>query len=628
MLTFEHATSDQLIVITDHMNDMIGTISPISDRIGRDGYITQEQLLYLQERGFEIASHSKTHERLSSTISSSILYEELVQSKIDLENMGLKINGYVWPYNIVTEEAFELVKENYLWTTFYNPISFSTEIMDLQTIEESYQKFGIFHEHTQGIGTGYELDSFSKVKEEIDFAIENNMLIGFKFHFIEIEEKETGTTPKLFEEIVNYIREKRDLGEIDVLTRTQGLGFDDETLDSPLVFNKKDTIMNEQAKLTAFDKSGEDRFGQAVSISGNTAVVGSYLDDDNGDNSGSAYVYTKRYGTWTFQDKITPSDAFYGDQFGYSVAVSGDTIIVGSIQDDDAGKNSGSAYIFKKSGPNWVQKAKLTASDAGELDQFGRSVSISGNTVVVGSYNGNGSGNQSGSAYVFTTNGNTWTQQAKLTASDAEENDQFGVAVSISGDSIVVGSYFDDDAGPKSGSAYVFSRNDDKWTEQAKLFASDARADDHFGWSVSISGNTIVVGALFHDNIYADSGSAYVFTKKGNTWIQQSQLLPSDPGFGNYFGMGVTIFKDTIAVGSMYDDKAGIDTGSAYIFTRDNGSWKEQVYLTASDAEFDDRLGWSLVVSENNVIVSSHLNDDGGLSAGSAYIFDLTSDMQ
>ncbi len=626
MLTFEHATSDQFIVIAEHMNDMIGTLSPMSDRVGRDGYITQEQLLYLQERGFEISSHSKTHERLSNSTSASVLYDELVQSKIDLENMGFKINGYVWPYNNLTEEAFEIIKENYLWTTFYDPIEFRTKLMDLKTIEESYQKFGIFHEHSQGVGTGYDLDSFSKVKEEIDYAIANKLLIGLKFHFIDIHERETNTTPALFEEIINYIREKKDLGEIDVLTRTQGLGFDDEISDTPLIFDEKGSIMNEQVKLIAFDRNLEDRFGQSVSISGVNAVVGSYLDDDeNGENSGSAYVYTKRYGTWTFQEKITASDANFGDQFGYSVAISDDTIVVGSIQDDDAGNNAGAVYIFKKSGPNWIEQAKLTASDAKEGDQFGRSVAISENTIVVGSYNGNGGGNLAGSAYVFTKNGNNWTQQAKLTASDAAENDQFGVSVAISENTIVVGSYFDEDAGSKSGSAYVFTRNENSWIQEDKLVASDAAADDYFGWDVSISGDTIVVGSLFHDNVYADSGAAYVYTKIGNKWLQQTQLLPSDPGFGNYFGMGVTIDGDTIAVGSMYDDKAGENTGTAYIFTRSDDSWTEQVYLTASDAEFDDRLGWSLVVSGNNVIVSSHLNDDGGPSTGSAYIFDLTS---
>ena len=188
--------------------------------------------------------------------------------------------------------------------------------------------------------------------------------------------------------------------------------------------------------------------------------------------------------------KLTASDAAAGDWFGRYVAVSGATVVVGAPNDDDNGSNSGSAYVFVRSGISWSQQAKLTASDAAAFDFFGVSVAISGDTAVVGANFDDGKGVDSGSAYVFVRSGTTWTEQAKLTASDAAALDQFGIEVSISGDTAVVGAFSDDDSGSRSGSAYVFVHSGATWTEQAKLTASDAAIDDRFGRSVSVSGDT------------------------------------------------------------------------------------------------------------------------------------------
>jgi len=205
MLTFEHATSDQLTAIEANLADMIGTMSPISQRVGTSGYITQQQLLDLQARGFEFSSHSATHDEISSSTSSNTLFEEIIQSKIDLENMGLQVNGYVWPFNIVTNDAFDLVRDNYLWTTFYEPISYHPQRMNLSTLDFSFQTYGIYHEHSHGIGNGYALNSFSNAKNEIDFAITNNLLIGFKFHAIENGSNKFSTSPAMFEEVDDEI---------------------------------------------------------------------------------------------------------------------------------------------------------------------------------------------------------------------------------------------------------------------------------------------------------------------------------------------------------------------------------------------------------------------------------------
>jgi len=222
--------------------------------------------------------------------------------------------------------------------------------------------------------------------------------------------------------------------------------------------------------------------------------------------------------------KLTASDAAAGDQFGINVAIDGETAVVGANTDDTAaGTAAGSAYVFVRSGVSWSQQAKLTASDAAGGDDFGVSVAISGNTIVVGA----DLNDDAGSAYVFVRSGTSWSQQAKLTAGDAASADQFGFNVGISGETVVVGAVSDDTI---TGSAYVFVRSGTSWSQQAKLTASDAAATDNFGISVGISGDTVVSGALFDDDGGTDSGSAYVFAPPN----QNPDCSGASPSVSNY----------------------------------------------------------------------------------------------
>ena len=322
----------------------------------------------------------------------------------------------------------------------------------------------------------------------------------------------------------------------------------------------------EIVKLTASDAAAGDWFGRYVAVSGATVVVGAPNDDDNGSNSGSAYVFVRSGISWSQQAKLTASDAAAFDFFGVSVAISGDTAVVGANFDDGKGVDSGSAYVFVRSGTTWTEQAKLTASDAAALDQFGIEVSISGDTAVVGAFSDDDSGSRSGSAYVFVHSGATWTEQAKLTASDAAIDDRFGRSVSVSGDTAVVGAVGDDDDGQNSGSAYVFVRSGTTWTEQAKLTASDAATFDIFGISVSISGDTALVAAWLHDDNFILSGAAYMFVRSGTTWTEQAKLPASDPAANDRFGVSVSISGETAVVGAYLNDDTGSDSGSAYVF--------------------------------------------------------------
>ena len=297
-------------------------------------------------------------------------------------------------------------------------------------------------------------------------------------------------------------------------------------------------------------------------------------------SDGAAYVFEKPAGGWagalTEDAKLTASDGAPGDFFGVSVSISGDTVVVGSLFDAcTAGIDCGSAYVFEKPAGGWAgtltEDAKLTASDAAAGDFFGIAVSISGETVVVGAYLDDcTAGIDCGSAYVFEKPAGGWagalSEDAKLTASDAATGDGFGVSVSISGDTVAVGAGFGDcPAGPQCGAAYVFEKPAGGWagalTEDAKLTAS---AGTRFGVSVSISGETVVVGA-------DGDGSAYVFEKPAGGWAgmltEDAKLIASDAAAGDFFGVSVSISGDAVVVGARNDDcTTGNDCGSAYVF--------------------------------------------------------------
>jgi len=377
----------------------------------------------------------------------------------------------------------------------------------------------------------------------------------------------------------------------------------------------------EQDKLLASDGAATDCFGVSVSIDGDYAIVGAPWDDDNGVYSGSAYVF-KRDGTaWTEQVKLLPSDGAADDWFGMSVSIDGDYVIVGAVWDDDNGDDSGSAYVFKRDGTAWTEQVKLLPSDGAADDMFGLSVSISGEYAIIGAYHDDDNGVDSGSAYIFTRSGTTWTEQAKLLASDGAADDWFGNFVSIDGDYAIVGAPWDDDNGVDSGSAYVFKRDGTAWTEQAKLLPSDGAADDWFG-SVSIDGDYVIVGAVWDDDNGVYSGSAYIFKRSDTVWTQQAKLLASDGAEEDIFGMSVSIDGEYAIVGAPNDDDNGDGSGSAYVFKRSGTTWTEQAKLLPSDGAADDLFGFSVSISGDYAIVGAYLDDDNGEDSGSAYVFE------
>jgi len=337
--------------------------------------------------------------------------------------------------------------------------------------------------------------------------------------------------------------------------------------------------------------------------------------------------------------KLVASDGIvpYYFYFGDSVAVSGDTALIGAFGDDDNGSFSGSAYVFRQdagSPGNWVEQAKLLPTDGAEDDWFGISVSISGDTAVIGARRDDDNGSDSGSAYIFRYDGSIWYQEAKLLPADGAEYDGFGIEVSISGDRAVIGASYDDDSGQSSGSAYVF-RHDagspGNWIQEAKLVPVDGAEGDFFGNSVALSGDTAVIGAPYDSDQGTCGGSAYVFRYDPGpeNWIQEAKLMPADGAAWDYFGTSVALSGDTTLIGASNDGNTGLGDygygnydghGSAYVYRFDGSTWVEEAKLLASDATASDHFG-IVAIDNDTAVIGAYGNDDNGAYSGSAYLF-------
>lgn len=387
---------------------------------------------------------------------------------------------------------------------------------------------------------------------------------------------------------------------------------------------------------------------------------------------------------------LKASNTDLGDLLGWSVAVSGDTVVVSAIgedsqadgangdHEDNSAPSSGAVYVYVREGDGWVQEAYLKASNSDSVDQFGLSISIDGDTLVAGArleasaatgVNGNEADNtlfRAGAAYVFVRESGAWTQQAYLKASNTEAGDQFGYSVSVSGDTIVIGANGEDSASagidgngddnslPSSGAAYVFERVGTAWNQVAYLKASNPDAGDEFGDAVAIDGDTIAIGARTEssaagdpaDNSVPGSGAVYVFHREAGTWSQEAVLKAANAGNHDWFGFSVSVSGDSILVGAIGEDSSSrwidgednddaLGAGAAYVFVRESvGSWTQEAYLKAWNADVNDAFARRVSISGDLLVVGAHNEDsasmgvggdpedDSSFNSGAAYVFE------
>ncbi len=421
------------------------------------------------------------------------------------------------------------------------------------------------------------------------------------------------------------------------------------------------------------------------------------VNGDQGNNvaiaAGAVYVFVRSGTTWTQQAYLKASNTDNAAYFGHSVAISGDTVVVGAwgeasaatgVNGDQTGNtaaDSGAVYVFVRSGTSWAQQAYLKASNSEAYDQFGSTVALDGNTIVVGSHyedsaatgvdgdQSSNAANSAGAAYVFVRSGTTWTQQAYLKASNTDASDFFGHSVAVVDDTVVVGAYGEESAATGvggdqtdntvqgAGAVYVFVRTESTWTQQAYLKAAYIARYDSFGEAVAVAGNTVVVGVAGEDNVVSsitadgsdiigqNVGAAYVFVRVGTAWSQQAYLKASNAGESDLFGYHVAVADDTVVVGAPgeYSAATGIDgdqtsnaaqaSGAAYVFVRSGMTWTQQTYLKSSNTDTGDFFGLSVGVFGDTVVIGAYTEDsaatgvDGdqsnnaALSAGAAYVF-------
>jgi hypothetical protein len=457
------------------------------------------------------------------------------------------------------------------------------------------------------------------------------------------------------------------------------LSVDDRSARYPLTIDP----IAQQAYMKASNTGASDEFGFSVAVSGDTVVVGARREDSNatgidGEQTnnnctecGAAYVFVRDAGAWTQQAYLKAPVQTVTDQFfGYSVAVSGDTIVVGASSGGH--DHTGEAHVFVRNGTTWSQQAVLTGSPAETGSQFGFKVAVSGDTAVVTAIVESGAPDHAGAVYVFVRNGTVWTQQAHLVASNPGVMDAFGgAALALSGDTLVAGAGSEDsnatgvngnqadDSAFDSGAAYVFVRSGTTWSQQAYLKASNTAPQDHFGASVSVSNDTVVVGAWGEDsaatgvngnqadNTSSASGAAYVFVRSGATWSQQAYLKASNTGAGDNFGLAAALSGDTLIVGGTSEDSNAVgvngdqannsasNSGAAYVFVRNGTTWSQQNYLKASNTGAGDLFGLPLALSGNTAVIGAVSEDSNALgvngdqadnsasTSGAAYVFDL-----
>lgn len=380
----------------------------------------------------------------------------------------------------------------------------------------------------------------------------------------------------------------------------------------------------ELVRLAPLNAGADAGFGGAVALSGDHALFGALSDNTGGLNSGSAFVFElDSTGMWVQVAKLIASDPSRGDWFGDSVALSGDRALIGS-------RGAGVAYVYERNAAGtWVEVAKLTPSNSVNNDRFGDSVAISGNLALVGA--SGVASNAPGAAYVYELDtAGTWVEKATLAALDVTENDNFGVSVAISGNRVIVGANGKNDDGSNSGAAYIYERNDaGVWIQVAKLTAFDADERDRFGSSVDINGDLALIGAPLntHSNARDSTGSAYVFRRKANgIWAQDGKIRPSDSMVGDIFGGSVSISDDRALIGAGSRDEFGPATGAAYVFEREGArTWVEVAKFAASDPVPGDRFGGGLLADRSLVLLGDRaLIGAPGNDTGAAYLFSVT----
>jgi len=368
-------------------------------------------------------------------------------------------------------------------------------------------------------------------------------------------------------------------------------------------------------------------FGMTVEIDGNTAAVGASGFRFSDFPLPVVCVYAREAANWTKEQCLTEEDEVPNsdDNYGFAIAISGNTMVVGAAADVTNGVTGGAAYVYVRDGHAWSLQQKLFASDRDNFDQFGVAVDIVGDTILVGAQGDNDEGFQTGAAYVFRRNGTTWTEEQKLKASDAAADSAFGLSVALSGQTVAIGAPGESSGALSSGAVYVFVNDGTSWRQQGKIKANSTRMNQQLGFTVSVSGDTIVaaapgelIGEPSNDfNNVLSKGAAYIFERTGTSWDHQKRFFERDRNRTGGFAVRAAIDGDTIIVGDPTYDAGARFTGAVYVFARKGNGWSLKHTLAANDGQFLQAMGFSIAISGDTVIAGTQSQ----FSIPAVYIF-------
>lgn len=378
--------------------------------------------------------------------------------------------------------------------------------------------------------------------------------------------------------------------------------------------------------LSADDGKAEDFFGYSVAIDGTTVLVGAYKADTDGViDAGAAYVYVLGNKGWYQQAKLVADPVFVDDTLGGAVALNNDVAMLGVSRRDDKGKDSGAVVSFERESNTWVQNQIFTAPDAKPGDVFGQSIALTENFLVIGAPRNDSLGVDSGAAYIYKRESGIWLYQAKIKASDGAAGDLFGISVAIDGNTILVGADLNDEVAQEAGAVYVYVFDDNQWKQEAKLVASDGGKTDIFGVRVSLAQNTALISARRDDidELGIDAGSAYIFVRDGNTWTQEVKLISPDGEADDRFGRGVALSENTAIISAMNHDANGTDTGALYVYKREAKGWRYASKIVANNSMPGDKFGWNVALSNEVAVIAAPHHDAKGQQSGAVYIQDL-----
>lgn len=377
---------------------------------------------------------------------------------------------------------------------------------------------------------------------------------------------------------------------------------------------------------TSNDNVSGDVFGVPMSMSANTVVIGDSDDSRDASWSGSAYVFVKDGANWVQQQKLFPTTPANDQVFGRSVSIDGDTIVVGAPGEGDAiHPFSGAAYVFVRQNSNWVLQQKLLLPQPRFGEGFGGAVAISDDSLVVTAMGDSIDNALPGTASVFTRDPNgVWSLQQKVRASDQIADRLYGGSVAISGDTVMVGSeYITPQHNVGIGAVYVYERTGTVWSEVKKLTSSTWRGGYEFGRYLAIDGDIAAIGAYHEEHGSNTRGSVYVFVRDRGEWTQKQKLfIKEDLAEWDRFGVSVAIHGTTIVAGDIGDNE---QRGAAYVFTADDKlNWSQQAKLVAGDGLIEEIFGSSVATNGSEVLVSAARKAINGPSAGAVYYSDLT----